>query len=265
VLLSVKSKLIDLNTWNRQMAERCDRLSALISRFDLRVEGVPLGTGNMAVFGAPETGRPSRVEIRTRGGSAAARPDEVPIAASNIDWGGAANPLMAALPARVSLPVRDPETRAILDVFIAEAGGGRCGSAKVLERLAEVLVIRLMRQQIEQGDAEPGVLAGLADPRLSRAIVALHEDPGRPWSNADLAVVAGMSLSRFADAFRQTVGETPQSYLRRWRMTLARQDMDRGARVQVVARRYGYASSEALARAFYRQFGVNPTDLRRAG
>jgi AraC-like DNA-binding protein len=247
------------------MTDRYDRLSALISRFDLRVLRVPLGEGNMAVFGDPETGVPGRVEIRTRSGVPAAGANEMPVAACSIDWGGAANPLMAALPAIVSLPIRDVETRALLDVFLAEAGGRRCGSDKVLERLAEVLVIRLMRQQIEQGAAEPGVLAGLADTRLSRAISALHEDPGRSWSNADLAAVAGMSLSRFADAFRAVVGEAPQSYLRRWRMTLARQDMDRGARVQAVARRYGYASSEALSRAFHRQFGVNPTKLRRAG
>lgn len=247
------------------MVDHYDRLSALISRFDLRVLRVPLGEGNMAVFGDPETGAQGRVEIRTRGGVPVAGPNEMPVAACSIDWGGAANPLMAALPAIVSLPIRDVETRALLDVFLAEAGGRRCGSDKVLERLAEVLVIRLMRQQIERGATEPGVLAGLADARLSRAISALHEDPGRSWSNGDLAVVAGMSLSRFADAFRAVVGEAPQSYLRRWRMTLARQDMDRGARVQAVARRYGYASSEALSRAFHRQFGVNPTDLRRAG
>lgn len=247
------------------MEDRHDRLSALITRFDLRVARVPLGLGNMAVFGDPETGVPGRVEIRTRGGAPASGPAEVPLAACLIDWGGVTNPLMAALPAVVSLPIRDVETRALLDLFLAEAGAQRCGSDKVLERLAEVLVIRLMRQQIERGAAEPGVLAGLADPRLSRVISALHEDPGRVWTNADLAAVAGMSLSRFADAFRATVGETPQCYLRRWRMTLARQDMDRGARVQTVARRYGYASSEALARAFHRQFGVNPTDLRRAG
>jgi len=247
------------------MTDRYDRLSALITRFDLRVLRVPLGEGNMAVFGDPETGAPGRVEIRTRDGVPAAGPNEAPVAACSIDWGGAANPLMAALPATVSLPIRDVETRALLDLFLAEAGGRRCGSDKVLERLAEVLVIRLMRQQIERGAAEPGVLAGLADVRLSRAISALHEDPGRSWSNGELAAVAGMSLSRFADAFRAVVGEAPQSYLRRWRMTLARQDMDRGARVQAVARRYGYASSEALARAFHRQFGVNPTELRRAG
>lgn len=247
------------------MSDRYDRLSALISRFDLRVLRVPLGEGNMAVFGDPDTGQPGRVEIRTRGGVPAPGPNEAPVAACAIDWGGPANPLMAALPATVSLPIRDAETRALLDLFLAEAGGRRCGSDKVLERLAEVLVIRLMRQQIEQGATEPGVLAGLADPRLSRAISALHEDPGRPWTNGDLASVAGMSLSRFADAFRVVVGEAPQSYLRRWRMTLARQDMDRGARVQAVARRYGYASSEALSRAFHRQFGVNPTELRRTG
>ena len=72
-----------------------------------------------------------------------------------------------------------------------------------------------------------------------------------------------MSLTRFADAFNTRVGETPQTYLRRWRMTLARQDLDRGDRVQAVARRYGYASSEALARAFQRVHGMNPLAARR--
>ena len=52
-------------------------------------------------------------------------------------------------------------------------------------------------------------------------------------------------------------------HLRRWRMTLARQDIQRGDRVQTVARRYGYGSPEALSRAFSRQFDINPLALRR--
>ena len=100
------------------MADRYDRLSALITRFDLRVLRVPLGQGNMAVFGDPETGAPGRVEIRTRDGVPAAGPNEAPVAACSIDWGGAANPLMAALPATVSLPIRDVETRALLDHLV---------------------------------------------------------------------------------------------------------------------------------------------------
>ncbi len=46
-------------------------------------------------------------------------------------------------------------------------------------------------------------------------------------------------------------------------MTLARQDIQRGERVQAVARRYGYGSPEALSRAFSRQFDINPLALRR--
>ena len=72
-----------------------------------------------------------------------------------------------------------------------------------------------------------------------------------------------MSLSRFADVFRTTLGETPQAYLRRWRMTLARQDIEKGERIAAVARRYGYASAEALSHAFQRQHGNKPTAYRR--
>ena len=54
------------------------------------------------------------------------------------------------------------------------------------------------------------------------------------------------------------------SYLRRWRMVLARQDVERGERVQTVAARYGYASSEALGRAFKRLHGGTPTAFRNA-
>ena len=71
-----------------------------------------------------------------------------------------------------------------------------------MSRLAEVLVIRILRTQIERGSAEPGLIAGLANPKISRAIVAMHDDPGKPWRNDDLAALSGMSLSRFCDVFR---------------------------------------------------------------
>ena len=111
------------------MADRYDRLSALITRFDLRVLRVPLGEGNMAVFGDPETGAPGRVEIRTRDGIPAAGPNEAPVAACSIDWGGAANPLMAALPATVSLPIRVALRRCV-------SCGCRRGTAKLSAPLA---------------------------------------------------------------------------------------------------------------------------------
>ena len=120
----------------------------------------------------------------------------------------------------------------------------------------------MLRTQIEAGSTRPGLLAGLADPRLSRAIVAIHDQPGRDWRNEDLAQIAGLSLSRFAEIFLATVSEPPAAYLRRWRLTLARQDVEKGDRVDAIARRYGYLSSEGFTRAFKKHFGENPITLR---
>ena len=139
--------------------------------------------------------------------------------AADVDWGGASNPLLAALPEK-------------------------------------------LRYDLSAGSTEPGLLSGLSDARLSRAIVAIHGNPGRNWRNDDLAEVAGLSLSRFAETFASVVGETPAAYLRRWRLLVARQDLQNGDRVDAVARRYGYQSAEGFARAFRQHYGQNPLAMR---
>jgi AraC-like DNA-binding protein len=241
----------------------CDRLEALISRFEMTVTPAPEGDGNLVILGCPETGEPKMAVFAPRA-EACCCSGEPLLVSAHASWGGDANPLLTALPAKICYDATsDAEMTHLLRVFRAEVEGRHCGYRSMLNRLCEVLVIKLLRREISRGATEPGLVAGLADPRLARAIVAMHEEPGRAWRNEDLAVEAGLSLSRFAETFLRTVGETPQSYLRRWRMTLARQDIEKGERVQTVARRYGYGSPEALSRAFARQFDTNPLALRR--
>lgn len=242
---------------------RFDRLSALIQRFTLRVQLCAPGAGNMRVLGRESDGTPTRVVFSPTGRTVVQPVGEKILVEADVDWGGAANPLLAALPSTLALPVDDVETTQLLQVFLSEATAARCGADSALSRLAEVLVIRVLRAQIERGTTEPGLIAGLANPKISRAIVAMHDKPGHAWRNDDLAEIAGMSLSRFCDVFRELVDLTPQSYLRHWRMTLARQDLDRGGQVQSIARRYGYTSPEALTRAFQRQYGQSPSELKR--
>lgn len=244
---------------------RYDRLSALIARFSLSVTLADRDAANLIIYRTVATGRPSRVVFSPLA-AIASEPaaGEAPMFSACAAWGGSANPLFSALPQRVELDIgEDPQTANLVQLLKTESETRRCGSETVLDRLGEVLMVRLMRAQIERGRADRGLLGGLAHPRLSRAIVALHEAPGRAWRNEDLASIAGLSLSRFAELFAAVVGLTPMAYLRQWRMTLARQDIERGERVQTVARRYGYGSSEALSRSFRRQFGQNPTRLRR--
>ncbi|MGY3439939.1 AraC family transcriptional regulator [Marinovum sp. KMM 9879] len=240
---------------------RPDRLTTLISRFTLQVHPAPLNEATLVVTSAAD-GTPAQAIFRPRSTGFDLAPDSVLVAAA-VDWGGISNPLVLALPPEIEVDMtRDAETMALAQLMKSEIDAQRCGAASVVNRLGEVLVVRILRGQIEAGSTRPGVLAGLSEPRLSRAIVAIHDRPGRDWRNEDLAEIAGLSRSRFAEMFLSAVGEPPAAYLRRWRLTLARQDVEKGHRVDAIARRYGYGSPEGFTRAFRKQFGERPIALR---
>ncbi|TMV05708.1 AraC family transcriptional regulator [Ruegeria sediminis] len=241
--------------------ERYDRLTTLINRFTLAVVPAVLEDANLIVFAMPD-GMPDRVRFRTRGAGFESADGEV-LFCARVDWSGPNNPLLTALPETVEIDLSgDPDSIGLVRMMQSEITELRCGVDTVLSRLGEVLMVRMMRAQIEAGSTEPGLLAGLSDPRLSRAIVAMHDRPGQAWHNEDLAYVAGMSLSRFSEKFLAEVGEPPAAYLRRWRLTLARQDVAKGHRVDVVSRRYGFSSPEGFTRAFKKHFGKTPIALR---
>lgn len=239
-----------------------DRLSAFTARFRLDVtpEGATTAgvAPGLAILG--EGGAPTHIVLRGDPENASPPEGEM-LFAARVSWGGASNPLLAALAGKVVLPI-DERTAPAAALLLAEHEARRCGAASVLNRLCEVLVVQVLRALIERGTTHPSLLGGLADPRLARALVAIHDDPGRAWTVETLASVAGLSVSRFSQAFSVRVGETPAAYLRRWRLTLARQDLERGGRVQTVARRYGYGSPEALARAYRHEHGTTPLQAR---
>lgn len=243
--------------------QRYDRLTTLIDRFKLTVLPAKLDDANLVVF-ATECGTPYRAVFCVHGADFRGAVGQVLMCAS-VEWSGAENPILAALPETVDIYLSDdPYSMSLVQMMLTEITERRCGVSSVLGRLGEVLIVRMMRTQIEAGSTKPGLLAGLSDQRLSRAIVAMHDRPGHAWRNADLAHVAGMSLSRFAERFLFEVGETPAAYLRRWRLTLARQDIARGHRVDIVARRYGFSSPEGFTRAFKKHHGDTPIALRQA-
>ncbi|BES83335.1 AraC family transcriptional regulator [Pectobacterium araliae] len=160
---------------------------------------------------------------------------------------------------------RYPGLVPILGAMKFEICSGRIGFAGILARLAEVAAAMIVRGWIESGcENAAGLVAALRDPRLARAILAIHRDPGREWSVAELAAQSHVSRSVFAERFKATIGIPPLRYATEVRIRLAGHWIIRDKlSIDTVAQRLGYASHAAFSRAFKRINGYPPGALRR--
>jgi AraC-like DNA-binding protein len=178
--------------------------------------------------------------------------------------GGANHPLARALGPFIALPLdKVPGLAATLELLFAETDQVRCGHRLLADRLFEVVLIQLLRwllDQPEQIGRPVGLIAGLSDPKLSRALVAMHDAPGQAWSLDSMAACAGMSRTVFAARFREVVGQTPAAYLTAWRMALAQSRLSEGASLKQLADELGYGSAAALSRAFLSTVGMSATE-----
>jgi AraC-like DNA-binding protein len=177
--------------------------------------------------------------------------------------------MLAVLPSIIHIPASlraDEEgwLEGISSYLLAEARAPHPGAALMISRLIDILVIRAFRLWVRTAPPENrGWLGALADARVSRALKAIHDEPFRQRTVAELAGIAGMSRSSFAERFATLIGAAPLHYQTRWRLLLANEMLKRPAtRVSDVARRVGYDSDAAFSRAFKAQFGHSPVMVR---
>lgn len=185
---------------------------------------------------------------------------------ATVEFGlGDENPLLQALPPQLLVPLaRLPALGLVQQLLFTEASGQRCGHDAAVHRLVEVMMIQLLRYTIEQRLVPGGLMAGLADARLHKALSAMHAEPGRHWTLASMAAEAGLSRARFAALFAQLIGVPPGEYLTGWRLGLARTLLRRGLPLKQVATEVGYANASALGRVFSQRLGCSPTAWQRA-
>jgi AraC-like DNA-binding protein len=174
------------------------------------------------------------------------------------------------LPTLVHIQASDPAAKRLkrtIDSIVEEALADRPGRDVVVDRLIEVLLVEALRFRSEGVDAigQTGLLVGLADPLLARALRRLHSDVAHPWSVDELAREAGLSRSVFSERFGQKVGVPPMQYLMDWRMALAKAMLQRDAPpLEAVAAAIGYQSASAFSTAFRREVGSPPSHFARS-
>ncbi|MBO2449407.1 AraC family transcriptional regulator [Actinomadura barringtoniae] len=173
--------------------------------------------------------------------------------------------LLRALPELVVVPAQ-PAFTPLLDLLSTEIALEDPGQQVILDRLLDMLLVRVVRAWFARPDVEPPAgYRALGDPQIGRALRLLHDEPARPWTVAGLAAETGMSRAVFARRFTELVGRPPLAYLTEWRMAVAadllRED---GASVTSVARKVGYSDGFAFSNAFKRVRGEPPSTILRA-
>ena len=181
----------------------------------------------------------------------------------------AVHPLLELMPQ--ALLVRgastdDASLPMLLNTMAEEVLSQRVGAATVLNRLADVVITRVLRAWVETcGGDTTGWLAAIRDPKIGKALAAIHQRPGHAWSVEALADIAHVSRSVFSERFVSVVGVPPARYVSRWRMHLAGVWLRNGRRsVSEVAALLGYESEASFSRAFKRATGLPPSAFRRS-
>jgi AraC-like DNA-binding protein len=170
------------------------------------------------------------------------------------------------LPPLIHLRADDDATKmlsSILQLLRREAETPRPGRDLASNNLAGLLLVEALRGYLEKYPQPAGWLAGLRDPKIARAMGAMHADLRRTWTVQELADLALMSRTAFATRFRELVGESPVNYLTQWKMVVAGRLLEEtDITAGNIGLQMGYESETAFSAAFKRSAGMPPARYR---
>lgn len=179
-------------------------------------------------------------------------------------------PLLSVLPP--ILPEINDESDGrfeVIDVEIRlltlEAEHERMGKTAIINHWAGIMLVECLRVFIESlPEATDSWLKVMKDPFLTKALVAMHENPNQNWTIHKLAEVAGMSRSSFAQRFKEVIGMPPLTYLMDYRLRLAARYLRlQQNSISRISELVGYASDSTFSQAFKRVYGVSPKVYRQ--
>jgi AraC-like DNA-binding protein len=161
-------------------------------------------------------------------------------------------------------PDASPWLAPILSSLSTEAETEQPGASAIVAKIADVFLAQALRAWLLEGERD-----GLTDIRLipdetiAKAVRMLNEHPSQRWSLELLAKHVGLSRTALATKFHEQVGEPPIQYLRELRLRRAADDLATGRlSLDQVARRSGYRSEAAFAKAFKRRYALTPGAYR---
>lgn len=176
------------------------------------------------------------------------------------------HPIIDSLPSALhftGIKHNDPIWMTVL-LIDAEMEKEQTNQTSIIDRLTEVLFMQLLNRHMDENKEITGFFAALHDKRIHRALELIHRKPQYQWSLDLLVEQVNMSRATLIRQFKHTVGVSPMTYLLNWRMTKAYHLLKQSnSTVEQIAEEVGFSTARTLAKAFQRQYGMTPSELRR--
>jgi CheY-like chemotaxis protein len=119
---------------------------------------------------------------------------------------------------------------------------------------------------IESALERRGTLGGATRQLVRRAMACIHARYAEPLSRENIADQIGISADYLTDCFRQELGITPITYIRRYRIRQACELLrSTDQSITQVAMNVGFSDSAHFTRTFQREVGLTPKAYRRKG
>lgn len=158
--------------------------------------------------------------------------------------------------------IRDPQLEHIGWAVKTEMDSGFLNGDLYLDGLATAIAVHLLKRHSSGAAPSSDGDARLSGYRLRRVLAHIEDHIAGELSLAELAGVAGLSISHFAATFRACAGQSVHEYVTRRRVERAQDLLRQGKQpVGQIAIATGFAHGSHLAYHMRRLLGVAPRDV----
>ncbi|QSQ19077.1 helix-turn-helix transcriptional regulator [Pyxidicoccus parkwayensis] len=165
-----------------------------------------------------------------------------------------------------AIHIRDAQVERIGWMMQAEDHDGYPGGRLFTDSLASALAARLLALQTRKGTSDDRPVHALPAWRLRHVLEYIEAHLDEDLTLAELAGVAGFSLSHFKPLFKKATGMPVHRFVLERRVERARlRLLEGGATLTDIALEAGFAHPSHMARCMRRVLGLSPSQVRAQG
>jgi AraC family transcriptional regulator len=160
--------------------------------------------------------------------------------------------------------LKDSRIRALMTAVNIERASGFPSGQLFLQSIEVALAAVLVQTYALSIKTGRSIKGGLSNVGRRDVIDLVRSRISEDISLADMAAVTGLSISRFSQMFKKSVGKSPHQYVLQQRVQYAKElIVSLDLRMIDIAVASGFKTQQHFARIFREICGLNPTEYRR--